>query len=347
MAAERFFEKANQLKEHKSLDGQEADFNTLIDQLSIEFSRLNDDFRLMPDEERNLEATRVLETNAKHVYFQVGLKLVENMLNIEHSEDISCAQKQQIDPLMDVDQSMVQGAESLQLQQDNHQQQLQGGMLKEQGRIEELIHEQPPLQLAYADYIRLVQPIFSLNKIECATTHNIKAMIQAIQKVQELANELGYSLSQDERNLVVFIHEIMDSTTKELWAWEVMDRALPGLEQLVEFLKKRCERMKPAEPLRRTNSDDWSSPSGSGISNPPKRAKFICAKCGGPHTLCQCKIFRNSTLQAKLDLVHQNNLCENCFSSEHATDTCSDGPCKKCLPLKHNTQLCPRRKYNY
>lgn len=180
MAADRFFEQANKIKERKSLDGKEANLETLLDQLTIEFSMLCDDFRLMTEEERSKEQVRELETNAKHVYFQVGLKLVENMLNIEHSDDISCAQKPPIDALMDVDPKMVQGAESLQLQQDNHQQQLQGGMLKEQERIDEPIHEQPPLQLAYIDYMRLVQPIFSLTKIECATTHNINAMIQAI-----------------------------------------------------------------------------------------------------------------------------------------------------------------------
>lgn len=158
------------------------------------------------------------------------------------------------------------------------------------------------MKLVYADYMRLVRPIFNLKTVECATVQSIQNLISIIQKVTNWAQELGYAWKNDERSLVIFIHGKMDETTKELWTWEVMDGTLPGLEQLEQFLKKRLEHMQSIQPLPYSQLDDWDIPSGSGISNPPRRAKVVCENCEGQHILCHCTGFRNSTLQAALYL---------------------------------------------
>lgn len=364
---ERFFKKANELQEVATSSEGFVDFEQLLDQLNIEFAMMCDEFKIANENERNKEQ----EINVKHVFYRVGLNLVERLLDIEPTSDIPCAQREQ----QPADGSGVdEQAQSVENEhqpgqnppnQQRQQDQPDEAMTVDPENASALLKDVPscemPLQLAYKDFVQLIDPIFSFKAMETASERSMKLLICAIEGVQKHAKELGYSLDNDERALVVYIHAMLDEVSQELWTWEVMDKVAPTLQELIHFLNKRVERMNKTPVGSRSESraesraesrgePDWAQPSTSyGISNPPKRQRkltTICINCKGDHGLCQCGSFIGSSLQAKAKLLQQKRLCINCFSAAHAVSECPMGPCKKCN-LKHNSLMCPKNPKNY
>lgn len=349
--ADRFFSKADELRAVVASASNDVDFCNLVDQLQIEFAMLNDEFRLMEDEERNKPRHQDVEINAKHTFFAVGLNLVERSLEINLTPTVPCGQRLN-DPQSDEQQK--EQTQSMQIDQDTVDpenasvpQATASTSNAQQGNGE----MQMPLQLSYQDFVLLVKPIYKFRKMQAPSVQDCRLLIEAINEVQVRADELNYNLESDERALVAYIHGIMDDTTRELWEWHVFDKGVATLPAIIHFLKVRIQRMpKPATRPSSAASSNWDEPSTSaGISNPPKRAKQTdgCYQCGLGHGLCKCPTFDSWSLQAKSKFVHNKKLCINCFSPEHMVAACPLGPCKKCKPIKHNSKLCPKNQSNF
>lgn len=203
----RFFRKADEVQQSLQEPEPELRFEVLLDQLTMEFAMLCDEFRIMPDEERNSEQVHDLEMNAKHVYFRVGLNLTERMLNLDEVQDISCAQQQPIDvdQLEQADQGAGDGDNKempqlvpLLVDPENASapqkpDQLVFGNFDGQGRMGGEERKNSPEFVAcgadapcnivkppFAVYTQIFEPIFGLTKRDKQTAQGLNQVVEAI-----------------------------------------------------------------------------------------------------------------------------------------------------------------------
>lgn len=352
--AERFFKLADNLHQKIYDNEKDKNYDEMMEQLTLEFSLLLEDFRLIPEEQMQTEATKELKLNAKHVYFKVGLSLAERALKfdiqagpLENQEQMQINNEVHSNTMTEQSRSVAENELNTNLVDPNNASAL---LTNAQSNNEEV---EMNLQMNYRDFVQLIKPIFSFEGIRNASARSFGMLIDRIKEVRERARELSYSLENDERALVVFIHGILDETSQEIWSWEVIERVNmnPTLDEMICFLNKRMQRMHQSIPNKPREQEDWDAPSTSyGISNPPKKPKKgpSCNKCNKiGHNLCQCKEFRAFSIPAKANFVRERQLCINCFSNFHHVDACPEGPCIRCAPIKHNSLLCSKNPLNY
>jgi hypothetical protein len=57
----------------------------------------------------------------------------------------------------------------------------------------------------------------------------------------------------------------------------------------------------------------------------------VCALCNNVHQLYKCRKFREATQQQRVDIVRRHQLCYNCLTSGHTTNSCpSEHRCRQC-----------------
>lgn len=77
------------------------------------------------------------------------------------------------------------------------------------------------------------------------------------------------------------------------------------------------------------------------VRNEPKKG-LACNNCQQPHPMYRCAKFLALNLQERKNRVRELNLCTNCFSTNHKSNSlsCKSGPCKRCNKGPHNSLLC-------
>lgn len=68
------------------------------------------------------------------------------------------------------------------------------------------------------------------------------------------------------------------------------------------------------------------------------KRKRVCEMCRGNHPLYVCSMFLNLSVEDRIKLVSDKNLCGNCLRGGHSLDDCYFGPCQQCKQ-KHNSLL--------
>lgn len=66
------------------------------------------------------------------------------------------------------------------------------------------------------------------------------------------------------------------------------------------------------------------------------------ATCETRHFLWHCKVFKDWSLDKRLNMVGEWGLCPCCLVAKHAAAKCSRDGCRRCDMAKHNNMLCPR-----
>lgn len=212
--------------------------------------------------------------------------------------------------------------------------------------------------LPYSHYERLMRPFLNLPRLEGEPSERSLEMFRdAINQALNRAGALHVSLEPQTKMFVALIQHKLDSTSRQLWAWQ-MDGKEPNFDDMLEFLAKRMSRMRDerannnneigagsmATNARRID-EPVAGPSGAGSSSVSKKKRVVCSHCGSDHYLHRCEMFKCLSLPAKMAVLKRNNLCLNCFSATHKTGDCKQGVCKRCN-LKHNSLLCSKLESN-
>lgn len=208
--------------------------------------------------------------------------------------------------------------------------------------------------LPYVQYERIVRPFFELPKMTEPNPASLSGILDAITAVRATARELDFSIAQSTKMLIALIQHKMDNTSKEIWAFQ-LEHLDPSLDQLVNFLVKRSERLRSERTSlgiaqrnrEREAQANQPGPSSQGATAlpPAKKKKTVCAHCHQEHFLHRCEMFKKLNLADKMAVLKRNTLCINCFSPAHATQVCKQGVCKRCN-LKHNSLLCSKLESN-
>lgn len=208
--------------------------------------------------------------------------------------------------------------------------------------------------LPYEQYERIVRPFFELSKMSEPNPASLNDILEAIAAVRATATELNFSIAQSTNMLIALIQHKMDSTSKEIWSFQ-LEHEEPSLDQLVSFLLKRSERLRSERTsfgIAQRNREREAQASQPGPSSqgatalpPAKKKKTVCPYCHQDHFLHRCDMFKKLGLADKMAVLKRNTLCINCFSPAHATQVCKQGVCKRCN-LKHNSLLCSKLDSN-
>lgn len=130
----------------------------------------------------------------------------------------------------------------------------------------------------------------------------------------------------------------LDRESKQQWELNIKSGEIPPLKELIEFLDQRSRALANLSSTRLTEFTSNTSPSTRAV----KVSSDTCPKCGEKHFLNKCVDFiHNSTLDEKLSLVRDNDLCDNCLRSGHSSQQCRSGGCHIC-GNRHHTLLCDR-----
>ncbi|XP_073831801.1 uncharacterized protein [Musca autumnalis] len=137
--------------------------------------------------------------------------------------------------------------------------------------------------------------------------------------------------------------------TLTLWEQTVRNKTeIPKWSDLDDFLTSRFQSLETVYDLIHAHGTESSqSKESSFVSRPNKRvrsyqaniSKRLCFACSEDHFLKSCPKFLKMNQSDRFVVVKRNNLCLNCFSSNHKLNQCaSQMSCSKCN-MKHHTLL--------
>lgn len=318
-----------------------------LDRLNNGFSALCEEFELLNEEEQAQNRTKFLQEQQR--FHSIGATLISRLTKNEWisstpSEDVAMVTDTNQTPLASdpaiVQQLVVEGAQSMALQQANSMEfgGMSGHVRPSTGAIPKgsiPMNEDNVLvsNLPYAHYMRLMRPLISMKPMAQLNAHAISEILKIIDKIQERATELNYSITNETRMIIFHIQERLDPITQHMWHFSLAENE-PTLNGLIDFLVKREKFVAPSELVERELRFNYEMPSD-------KKARTVCVRCKGAHFLHRCPMFKELTLQAKINTLNEARLCINCFSSQHRTVDCKQGVCKKCN-TKHNSLVCPK-----
>lgn len=152
------------------------------------------------------------------------------------------------------------------------------------------------------------------------------------------------------RFICFWVGNLLDNDTARDWENSVVSRSYPMYEELQKFLQSRAfnieDRVFNPKPtsskpekkklLTATVSTEPSSgaPASPLTNRPPP--KFPCVCCKAHHFLIDCVSFKSMSPVNRYEVIRANNLCCNCFGSNHTTKACLKPPrCNQCAKSHH------------
>ncbi|XP_047020044.1 uncharacterized protein LOC124630274 isoform X2 [Helicoverpa zea] len=210
-----------------------------------------------------------------------------------------------------------------------------------------------------------VKALFSIDSLSKESPDSLRKLIDTILKNLRALKILGEPTDQWDTLINYIIVSKLDKTTEREWETHKCSlfpsdnnsKRIIKVNELIGFLKDRAdmletlqlshskeqttstlnENKKHKSHSHNTSHCNVSTHVKSNDSRTP-RFKRSCLKCNGAHPLYSCQQFIDSDLDAKLKLIRDHKLCENCLRSGHAPDKCMFGPCRKCN-RKHNSLI--------
>lgn len=386
---DKLIEKITEMLEGLSInDSHQA----ALEQLNQLFFSFAEELQLMEDEER--ETRREESIKAQRVFHNAGLSIIERLTGqaqpSQQEQSAMVIDEQQAQPsqmqLASPGQVVLQQIALEQAADEqkivpptaNEEQGAWGGQepqatatgksdTSDSPTSEPKSSEREPerVHLSFLDFEALFRPLFEIQQMSQADKVTLNGILTVLLDVREQAERLNSPLEQERQAIISLIQNRLDYVSRSLWMWQ-MDRGEPTIDQLVNFLVKRSNRIETHEqpstsgraqgaiPKRSVTNKGAvqrlpsSASAGSAASSQPstssgKKHKPVCVECQGAHYLHKCDRFKSMTMAQKRAILDYHRLCHNCFSASHTTGQCKQGVCKHC-GTKHNSILCPKPK---
>lgn len=145
----------------------------------------------------------------------------------------------------------------------------------------------------------------------------------------------------------------LDDGLRAQWAQHIVDIDNPTFDDLLKFLKRKCEALETCAAFGGRTTSDY------GRKEPPKddrkrntarreiRAfnavqQQSCPVCSENHTIYECAVFEELSINERRERVQQARLCYNCLRPSHYAKSClSKSVCRtpNCQQ-RHHTMLC-------
>lgn len=386
---DKLIEKISEMLECLSVNEPPEAALERINQLFISFS---EELQLMENEER--EARRGETIEAQRVFHNAGLSIIERLEGqsqtpqqeqsamVIDEQQVSANEMQLVSPGQTVSEQIALEPATGERQTipliANEEEEAWGGQEQEasekgnsdvsdsQTKESKACESEPKrVHLPFLDFEALFRPLFEIQQMSQVDKMALNRLLTVLLDMREKAESLNFPLEQERQAIISLIQNRLDYVSRSLWMWQ-MDRGEPTIEQLMNFLVKRSNRIEVHErpstsgqaqgaiPRRSVSSKgavqrlSSSVSVGSATAEQPsistgKKHKPVCIECQGEHFLHKCDRFKSMTMGQKRAILNYHRLCHNCFSATHTTSQCKQGACKRC-GTKHNSILCTMPK---
>ncbi|XP_038122496.1 uncharacterized protein LOC119771145 [Culex quinquefasciatus] len=195
----------------------------------------------------------------------------------------------------------------------------------------------------------LVREFMDQPSIASATPESLNKLVTSSDEIVQQLDTLGEEFQTRDPWLIHLVLEKLDKDTRAGWSQKVIEKENPKFDELLSFLKKRCEVLETCSAFsKKVVLDGKKEATKQVISDKKLKALHTtatnqkCAKCSKEHNMYQCEEFRRLSVQERRELVQKVRLCFNCLRPAHCAKSCTSKSschtpeCKQ----RHHTLLC-------
>jgi len=182
--------------------------------------------------------------------------------------------------------------------------------------------------------------LFSLPKVSGESSVDTRKLIDAVNQHILALRKLTLPVDQWDALLIPLILKRLDKKTTREWELKQSSNILPKLDELIEFLTKKCFALESLnidhskhtnnsktydkKPNYRSNQTQSfsSSPSFQSYLVTEKQRVFKCVMCGEFHFIYHCPEFLKLTVSERYEQIKKLKLCSNCLRSGHQKFEC-------------------------
>ncbi|XP_011878133.1 PREDICTED: uncharacterized protein LOC105567678, partial [Vollenhovia emeryi] len=193
-----------------------------------------------------------------------------------------------------------------------------------------------------------VRALINLPNLSKESYSSLRQLVDMTQQHTRTLTRLGQPTESWDTLLIQLLLPKLDGNTRREWESERANKEdLPDMEEFISFLETRCSFL---EALSRTSTLIVSIAKNAGghskhQSNKPSNQMqahvttetTTCPVCQNTHKIYSCLIFRDMSVQARVERIKSLKLCYNCLKPFHGKK-CTYGSCKKCNKY-HNTLI--------
>ncbi|XP_011858178.1 PREDICTED: uncharacterized protein LOC105555746 [Vollenhovia emeryi] len=186
-----------------------------------------------------------------------------------------------------------------------------------------------------------IKAIFDLPVVKREDGAAIRQVLDGVLKHTRALRALERPIEYWGDLLIHVISGKLDIRTIKEWENSIESTRVPAFDELVEFLKKRCQTLEAVAKIGKGSKVDSSAQSGnaSRIKGCNVAAtKLQCSCCQGNHSIYACKEFKGLSVDERVRHIKSKGLCLNCLKSKHMVKDCASGGCKTCNK-RHNSLL--------
>jgi len=205
-----------------------------------------------------------------------------------------------------------------------------------------------------------IQCLFAMPTVAKESAKALRNLMDYASRHLRMLKVLGLPTDTWDELIMHMLETKFDIQTLRAWEEEVERNEIDNLNDMLEFLRKRCHTLERIESRsvdkneRDKENDSRSKASamagsktnfrGKGTSH-QRAASLItsvnsgkCYLCNGAHLIYFCEKFLDLPVPDRIKEVRRLKLCMNCLRNDHYAKTCKLGSCRECSE-KHNT-LC-------
>ncbi|XP_062704253.1 uncharacterized protein LOC109622039 [Aedes albopictus] len=195
----------------------------------------------------------------------------------------------------------------------------------------------------------LVREFMDQPGITQASSQSLNKLASTLDEVVQQLDTLGIEYQGRDPWLIYLTLEKLDNETRAGWSEKVVDNENPTFEELMEFVKKRCEMLETCSAFSKKATGEVLRKEQSKVSEKKVKALVAmttdkkCAKCSSEHATFVCEEFKKMNLKERRGFAQEANLCFNCLRASHSAKSClSKSVCRtQGCGQRHHTLLCP------
>nr|CAI5818359.1 unnamed protein product [Callosobruchus analis] len=178
-----------------------------------------------------------------------------------------------------------------------------------------------------------IKNIFELMPIKFESYTHLRSLLDTFNKNLRTLAALEQPTEQWNTLLVYIVSSKLDTNTKKEWEKCTAEIDFPTVNQLTDFLSKRCNLLETIDNRNKQTKTNNKEKVLTHIST-----TTYCAFCKGNHLNFDCDKIKNMVRSELHAEVKKHRLCLNYLRPFHSHDKCKSPGCKHC-GRKHNTLL--------
>ena len=190
-------------------------------------------------------------------------------------------------------------------------------------------------QLIVYNYIKA---LFDCPNVSKESYTDLRNLYDLFNKNLRSLNSLGQNTQNWDTLIVYLIVNKFDAVTRREWESHTIASELPTLIDVNLFLKSKCELLEKLETSKQEVKVFNKGDNKIKVHTAITESKFSCYYCKKNHSIYKCFAFNKLDVAAKIAVVNNLKICENCFNNNHTQNCPSPFSCRFC-GKKHNSLL--------